>query len=119
VSGATGPLNARTRRLGQSDARQLAVAIEERRALVTFDVRDFSVLASAAAVGGTDHYGVVFVPPGRLAPGGTDHYGVVFVPPGRLARSDIGVLVNALADLVAPRPDDDAIKNRAIFLETA
>lgn len=41
--------------LGGSDARQLAEAIQERRALVTFDIRDFPVLANAAAVAGTEH----------------------------------------------------------------
>lgn len=84
--------------LGRSDAHQLAVAIEERRALATFDVRDFSVLAKAAAVAGTDHYGIVFVPPGRFRP------------------SDIGRLVNALADLLERHRGDEAMRNRAIFL---
>ena len=53
--------------LGSSDARQLAEAIQEGRALVTFDVRGFSVLAKAAAVAGTEHWGIVFLSPARFS----------------------------------------------------
>ena len=86
--------------LGRSDARQLAEAIQERRALVTFDIRDFSVLAKAAAVAGTEHWGIVFVSPARFS------------------RSSIGGLVSALDLLLSRNPDPEAMKNQATFLDS-
>jgi hypothetical protein len=84
--------------LGSSDARQLAIAIEESRALVTFDIRDFSVLAKAVAVAGTEHWGIVLVPPARFS------------------RSSIGELVEALDRFLSRNAHLDVIKNRAVFL---
>jgi hypothetical protein len=84
--------------LGSTDARQLALAIEESRALVTFDLRDFSVLARAVAVAGTEHWGIILVPPARFS------------------RSSIGELVGALDRFLSRNADLDAIKNRAVFL---
>lgn len=85
--------------LGRSDAHQFAQAIEGHRALVTFDVRDFSVLAKAAAVAGEPHYGVVFLASARFAP------------------SMIGDLVNALEHFLGRNTGEDALYNRAVFLE--
>jgi predicted nuclease of predicted toxin-antitoxin system len=86
--------------LGNSDARQLAEAIQEGRALVTFDVRDFSVLAKAAAVAGTEHWGIVLLSPARFS------------------RSSIGGLVRALERLLSRNPDPESMKNRALFLDS-
>lgn len=86
--------------LGSSDARQLAEAIQEGRALVTFDVRDFSVLAKAAAVAGTEHWGIVFLSPARFS------------------RSGIGALVGALELLLSRNPDPESMKRRALFLDS-
>ena len=85
--------------LGKSDARQLAVAIQERRALVTFDIRHFSVLATAAAVAGTEHWGVVFVSPARFS------------------TRAIGELVRALEQLGLREEGPEALKNRTVFLD--
>jgi len=85
--------------LGSSDARQLAEAIHGRRALVTFDVRDFSVLAKAAAVAGTENWGIVLLSPARFS------------------RSSIGGLVGALDLLLSRNPDPGSLKNRALFLD--
>lgn len=86
--------------LGSSDARQLAEAIQESRALVTFDVRDFSVLAKAAAVAGTEHWGIVFLSPARFS------------------RSSIGALVGALELFLSRNPDPESMRNRARFLDS-
>jgi len=86
--------------LGSSDARQLAEAIQEGRALVTFDVRDFSVLAKAAAVAGTEHWGIVLLSPARFP------------------RSSIGGLVGALELLLSRNPNPDSMRNRVLFLES-
>ncbi len=87
--------------LGRSDARQLAQAIDARRALVTFDVRDFSVLAKAAATAGTEHHGIVFLAPARFS------------------RSGIGDLVKSLDVLLSRNPGEEAMKNQVLFLEAA
>jgi len=84
--------------LGLSDARQLALAIDERRVLVTFDLRDFAVLAKAAAVAGTDHTGIVLVSPRRYR------------------RGNVGELVNALADVLDRHSGESELENRAVFL---
>lgn len=86
--------------LGKSDARQLAEAIQEGRALVTFDVRDFSVLAKAAAAAGTEHWGIIFLSPARFS------------------RSSIGGLVGALERLLARSPDHETMKDQVLFLES-
>ena len=85
--------------LGRSDPHQLAVAIQERRALVTFDVRDFSALAKAAAVAGIEHWGIVLVSPARFS------------------RAGIGDLVTALDVLLSRTATPDAMKNRTVFLD--
>jgi predicted nuclease of predicted toxin-antitoxin system len=84
--------------LGLSDAAQLARAIHEERALVTYNVRDYVLLAQAAASAGHDHWGIVLVSPRSVLP------------------SDIGGLVRALHALLAERPAADALKNQTIFL---
>lgn len=85
--------------LGRSDARQFAVAIQERRALVTFDIRHFSSLAKAAASAGTEHWGIVLVSPARFS------------------TRRIGELVRALERLLSREDGPEALKNRIVFLD--
>jgi predicted nuclease of predicted toxin-antitoxin system len=54
--------------LGASDAAQLARAIQEERALATYNVSDFVALASAAASAGRDHWGIVLISQRSLPP---------------------------------------------------
>ncbi len=84
--------------LGLSDAAQLARAIHEERALVTYDVRDYVLLAAAAASAGRDQFGIVLV-------------AARIIPP-----SDIGGLVRALQALLDERPATGALKNQTVFL---
>jgi predicted nuclease of predicted toxin-antitoxin system len=84
--------------LGLCDAAQLARAIHEERALVTYDVRDYVLLARAAASAGRAHWGIVLVAARTIPP------------------SDIGGLVRALQALLAERPAPDALKNQTVFL---
>ncbi len=51
---------------GSSDADLLALATTAGRALVTENVGDFSVLASARAVDGEPHAGLIFTNPNRF-----------------------------------------------------
>ena len=85
--------------LGRSDARQFAVAIHERRALVTLDIGDFSALAKAAALAGSEHWGIVMVPRAGSS------------------RVSVGVLLGALEHLLSGNPEPEALKNRVVFLE--
>lgn len=84
--------------LGLSDAAQLARAIHEERALVTYDVRDYVVLSRAAAASGRDHWGIVLVATRSILPW------------------DIGRLARALQALLVDRPAHDALKNQTVFL---
>jgi predicted nuclease of predicted toxin-antitoxin system len=87
--------------LGASDAGQLARAIHERRALVTYDIADFVILARAAATAGRDHWGLLLINHRHLPP------------------SDLGGLIGALAFLLEQRPDPDGLKNQVVFLRHA
>lgn len=85
--------------LGASDAHHLALAIRERRALVTYDVRDFSLLGKAAAASNRDHWGIVFVTARRFPP------------------AAIGNLIDALDVLLADTSRAAGLESRTIFLE--
>ena len=87
--------------LGASDPHQLAVVIRERRALVTYDAQDFAVVAKAMPAAGRDHWGIVLVSSLRIPP------------------SEIGGLVQALDGLLGDNLDEDAFKNRTLFLPSA
>ena len=84
--------------LGLSDAAQLARAIHERRAIVTYNIGDFVVLAKAAASRHQEHWGIVLVSPQTIPP------------------SDIGGLTRALQALLVEHPALDALKNQTVFL---
>ena len=47
--------------LGASDAAQLARAIDEERAIVTYNIAEFVALARAAASAGRDHWGIILI----------------------------------------------------------
>lgn len=84
--------------LGMADAAQLARAIHEERALVTYNLADFVLLARAAAAAGREHWGIVLVSARSIAP------------------SVIGGLTRALEALLAERPAPDALKDLTILL---
>ena len=86
--------------LGASDAAQLARAISEDRALVTYNVRDYVPLAKAAATAGREHCGFVLISYRALPP------------------SDLSGLVRALAALLDERPETDALADQTVFLRT-
>lgn len=88
---------------GASDALLFSWAQENRRVIVTQDVRDFGAIAQEAALAETDHYGIVFTSPR------------VFPPAAR----GIGRLVAALAALLDERRAEDALGNRTHWLEAA
>lgn len=46
-------------RKGSSDAEQVAFAVSEHRAILTHNIRDFSLLAQVYAEGGVDHFGII------------------------------------------------------------
>jgi predicted nuclease of predicted toxin-antitoxin system len=86
--------------LGASDAAQLARAISEDRALVTYNARDYVPLAKAAASAGRELCGIILVSYRTLPP------------------SDLGGLVRALAALLDERPETDALANQTVFLRS-
>jgi hypothetical protein len=87
--------------LGASDAAQFARAIHERRALVTYNARDFALLARAATTAGREHWGLVLVNDRHLPP------------------SDFGGLIGALENLLTQRAEQDGLKNTVVFLRRA
>lgn len=84
--------------LGAPDPRQLALAIRERRAFATCNVRDFAILAKGAWAAGRDHWGIFLVSDRRFPTAG------------------IGRLVRALETLMEENPGDDALQGRTVFL---
>jgi predicted nuclease of predicted toxin-antitoxin system len=87
--------------LGASDTAQLARAINEQRALATYNISDFVLLARAAAAAGRAHWGIVPISARTLPP------------------SDIGGLVRAFEALLAKRHSPDALKDLTVFLPPA
>jgi hypothetical protein len=68
---------------------------------VTYNIRDYVVLAQAAAAAGREHWGIVLIS-ARTIP-----------------ASDIGGLVRALQAVLAERPAADALKKQTISLPAA
>lgn len=87
-------------RRGRSDAAVLDRAVAERRAVVTYDVVDFRVLASERLLNDEHHFGVIVVIPGRFPQG----------------KRSSGALIEALATLLEDRPADDALMDRELWL---
>jgi len=83
-----------------SDADVLAAAIADRRAVVTEDVRDFTVLH------------------GRFLEQGRTHYGIVFTSRTRLPRHKAGrrALLAALRSMLGTHESEDALRDQLIWL---
>jgi hypothetical protein len=85
---------------GLSDDAVLELARDQRRAVVTANLRDFRPRAAAAVL-----------------PGGPGHHGMVFVPTGyRRTKADTGRLVAALAALLEAHPGDDDLHGQEVWL---
>lgn len=84
---------------GVADEVVLAHAIEDRRAIVTNDIRDLRLLHARYLTLGTAHYGIVLVP--------TSY---------RLRRRAAGSLVKALDELLTRLPAEDALRDTEYFL---
>lgn len=82
--------------LGAADGELLSVAFEERRAVVTYDLRGFRVLARERVIDETHHFGVVLLDAGSF-PQGARYF---------------GRLISALEALLAAMPSEDALIDR-------
>lgn len=83
---------------GLEDYEQLEAAVRLGRVLVTYNLRDFIPLSQQWYELGKNHLGIILVHSGTVAPG------------------DIGGLVRRLAKLLESHPEDEALKDRVIFL---
>jgi predicted nuclease of predicted toxin-antitoxin system len=86
---------------GLGDAALFALMTVERRAILTEDAADFVPIIRAAAVRGTDHFGLVLTSPRQFP---------------RTSRA-IGRLVTALDAFLATRLADDALRAQSWWLE--
>ena len=85
--------------VGRSDVEVMAFAREQRRALVTNNLRDFRPLHAAALAEGEGHFGMVFVPSAY-----------------RRTRADVGRLVAALETQLAAYPDEEDLTDGETWL---
>lgn len=90
----------RTDLRGLSDDDLLDAASADGRALATFDVADHVQLARATTRLGTRHPGLVLLAPSSWAP----------------SIDGVGVLVQALAALLADHPEEEALTDRIEWL---
>lgn len=86
--------------LGVSDDLLLAHAHDGRRAVVTYDVADFRILANERLLNEEHHRGLVLVNRRRF----------------RHGKEYVGALIEALAGLLAQLPADDALADRELWL---
>lgn len=86
-----------------TDTDLFAVMASEGRAIVTENASDFIPILRAAAVRGTDHFGVVFTSPRQFP----------------RTRRAIGRLVVALDAFLAAHPAEDALRAQSWWLEPA
>lgn len=82
--------------LGSADEELFQVAFDERRAVVTYDVAGFRLLARRRILDETHHFGVVLLDP-RSFPQG---------------RRSVGALISALDTLLRAMPAEDALFDR-------
>jgi len=82
-----------------SDEQVLAAARQERRAIVTSNVRDFRPLAAQAVLEGKSHFGLVLMPPGY-----------------RRRRKDVGRIVRALEAVLEAHPTADGLQDQEVWL---
>ena len=85
---------------GSSDEAILARAIEDGRAPVTNNIRDFRPLHARYLTTGVMHYGIVLVPASAYS----------------FKRSGVGALVQGLDQLLTSSPSDDALRDTERFL---
>lgn len=85
---------------GLDDVEQLEAAVRQDRALVSYDLRDFVPLSQQWAEERRAHWGIVLIHPRTIAP------------------HDIRGLVRRLAQLLTTYPEDDALRDRILFLTT-
>ena len=86
---------------GRSDRDLLALAVLERRAIVTENVADFVELHRAAITTRTAHFGIIFTSSHQFP----------------RTRRAIGRMVRALNSLLAARPQTDALRDQTWWLE--
>ena len=86
---------------GLADPALFALMVAERRAILTENAADFVPLVRAAAVRGTDHFGVVLTSPRNFP---------------RTSRA-IGRMVTAVEAFLVARPADDALRGQSWWLE--
>jgi len=82
-----------------SDDEVLALAIGERRAVVTNNLRDYRPRAAALVAAGSGHFGLIYVP--------ADY---------RRTRRDTGRIVKALEKILAAEPGESGLTNREAWL---
>lgn len=87
-------------RRGSSDVAVLERAVAERRAVVTYDVRDYRVLAEERVLNEEHHFGVILLTRRRF----------------RHGREHAGKLVDGLAALLLQNPTDEALMDREHWL---
>jgi hypothetical protein len=89
--------------VGLSDAELLRRMAQERRAIMTNNVKDFMPLASRAALGADDHHGLLFTSDRSMA-----------------RRSDaIGRFVDALDGFLQRHEGEDSYRNQVQWLSAA
>jgi len=86
---------------GRSDRNLLALAVLERRAIVTENVGDFVELHRAAIITGTAHFGIIFTSQREFP----------------RTRRATGRMVHALEALLVVHPQTDALRDQTWWLE--
>ena len=83
---------------GQSDLDQFAWSSADGRAIVTYNIADFRLLADQSLARGQEHSGLILVSE-RTIP-----------------QRDLGALLRALEAVLRTYPDADALRNQVVFL---
>lgn len=85
---------------GSSDEQILAHALDERRAVVTYDAADFRVLADQLLMDEAHHFGMILLNRRRF----------------RHGASHLGALLEALTELLERTPAEEGLIDREIWL---
>jgi len=83
---------------GLSDLEQFAWSAADGRAIVTYNIADFRLLADQSLARGQDHSGLILVSE-RTIP-----------------QRDLGALLRALEAALRAYPETDALRNQVVFL---
>lgn len=86
--------------VGGSDRQVLERAVDDRRAVVTYNVRDLRVLTAERLLDEEHHFGVILLNEHRFPQG----------------KRYVGALIEALATLLEQMPADDRLPDREIWL---